>query len=188
MWFAVVLGHVSCLCFFSFVLFFILLSVVFCGLSSVGQDVTGKATDIALGWSIALGSPFSFPTTLTDEYRSDIYGERGILLGAVHGIIETLFRRFVKQVRLYPLVFVGCVFQDLCGCSNHDSCGSCLCAHDLLELCFVSVWVCLRAWFLCSTAQRGVVWRRQSSLAQTSMSSAEEDSVAASPSVCSALR
>lgn len=63
------------------------------------QDVTGKATDIALGWSIALGSPFSFPTTLTDEYRSDIYGERGILLGAVHGIIETLFRRFVKQVR-----------------------------------------------------------------------------------------
>lgn len=62
------------------------------------QDVTGKATDIALGWSIALGSPFSFPTTLTDEYRSDIYGERGILLGAVHGIIETLFRRFVKQV------------------------------------------------------------------------------------------
>ena len=61
--------------------------------------MTGKATDIALGWSIALGSPFSFPTTLTDEYRSDIYGERGILLGAVHGIIETLFRRFVKQVR-----------------------------------------------------------------------------------------
>lgn len=60
--------------------------------------MTGKATDIALGWSIALGSPFSFPTTLTDEYRSDIYGERGILLGAVHGIIETLFRRFVKQV------------------------------------------------------------------------------------------
>ncbi|CAN0498707.1 unnamed protein product [Laminaria digitata] len=64
---------------------------------AVHQDVTGKATEVALGWSIALGSPFSFPTTLTDEYRSDIYGERGILLGAVHGIIETLFRRFVKQ-------------------------------------------------------------------------------------------
>ena len=62
------------------------------------KDVTGKATDIALGWSIALGSPFSFPTTLADEYRSDIYGERGILLGAVHGIVETLFRRFIKQV------------------------------------------------------------------------------------------
>lgn len=69
-----------------------------CCLRACTQDVTGKATDIALGWSIALGSPFSFPTTLTDEYRSDIYGERGILLGAVHGIIETLFRRFVKQV------------------------------------------------------------------------------------------
>lgn len=68
------------------------------------QDVTGKATDVALGWSIALGSPFSFPTTLTDEYRSDIYGERGILLGAVHGIIETLFRRFVKQVRRVSMI------------------------------------------------------------------------------------
>lgn len=63
------------------------------------QDVNGKATEIALGWSIALGSPFSFPTTLTDEYCSDIYGERGILLGAVHGIIEVLFRRYLKQVK-----------------------------------------------------------------------------------------
>ncbi|CAN0097485.1 unnamed protein product, partial [Discosporangium mesarthrocarpum] len=61
------------------------------------QDVNGKATDIALGWSVALGSPFTFPTTLSDEYKSDIYGERGILLGAVHGIVETLFRRYISQ-------------------------------------------------------------------------------------------
>jgi len=61
---------------------------------AVHQDVTGTATDIALGWGVALGSPFLFQTTLTDEYRSDIYGERGILLGAVHGIVEVLFRRY----------------------------------------------------------------------------------------------
>jgi ketol-acid reductoisomerase len=64
---------------------------------AVQQDKSGKATDIALAWAVALGSPFVFKTTMTEEYKSDIYGERGILLGAVHAIIEGLFRRFIKQ-------------------------------------------------------------------------------------------
>jgi ketol-acid reductoisomerase len=64
---------------------------------AVHQDVDGRATDYALGWSVALGSPYTFQTTLESEYKSDIYGERGILLGAVHGIIEALFRRYVGQ-------------------------------------------------------------------------------------------
>lgn len=64
---------------------------------AVEQDVDGRATDIALGWSVALGSPYTFQTTLESEYKSDIFGERGILLGAVHGIIESLYRRFVSQ-------------------------------------------------------------------------------------------
>jgi ketol-acid reductoisomerase len=63
----------------------------------IHQDVDGRATDYALGWSVALGSPYTFETTLESEYKSDIYGERGILLGAVHGIIESLYRRFVAQ-------------------------------------------------------------------------------------------
>lgn len=64
---------------------------------AVHQDVSGKATDLALGWGIALGSPFMFETTLRSEYKSDIYGERGILLGAVHGIVESLYRRYQRQ-------------------------------------------------------------------------------------------
>lgn len=32
---------------------------------------------MALGWSVALGSPFTFVTTLEQEYKSDIFGERG---------------------------------------------------------------------------------------------------------------
>merc|ERR1712176_115285 len=64
---------------------------------AVHQDKSGKATELALGWGVALGSPFLFETTLRSEYRSDIYGERGILLGAVHGIVESLFRRYVRQ-------------------------------------------------------------------------------------------
>lgn len=64
---------------------------------AIQQDIDDKATDLALGWSIALGAPFTFQTTLDKEYLSDIYGERGILLGAVHGIVESLYRRYVSQ-------------------------------------------------------------------------------------------
>ncbi|KAK9178593.1 hypothetical protein WN943_027785 [Citrus x changshan-huyou] len=64
---------------------------------AVHQDVDGRATNVALGWSVALGSPFTFATTLEQEYKSDIFGERGILLGAVHGIVESLFRRFTEN-------------------------------------------------------------------------------------------
>ena len=64
---------------------------------AVHQDIDGRATDLALGWSIGLGSPYTFMTTLESEYKSDIYGERGILLGAVHGVIESLFRRYKEQ-------------------------------------------------------------------------------------------
>ena len=64
---------------------------------AVQQDIDGRATDYALGWSVALGSPYTFQTTLESEFKSDIYGERGILLGAVHGIIESLYRRYVSQ-------------------------------------------------------------------------------------------
>ncbi len=64
---------------------------------AVEQDINGKATDYALGWSIAIGSPFSFMTTLEMECKSDIFGERGILLGAVHGIVESLFKRYTDE-------------------------------------------------------------------------------------------
>ncbi len=64
---------------------------------AVEQDVDGRATDIALGWSVGLGSPYTFQTSLESEYKSDIFGERGILLGAVHGVVESLYRRFVSE-------------------------------------------------------------------------------------------
>ena len=63
---------------------------------AVHQDVDGRATDIALGWAVAIGAPYIFETTLQNEVRSDVFGERGILLGALHGIVESLFRRFVE--------------------------------------------------------------------------------------------
>ena len=111
---------------------------------AVHQDYTGNATEVALGWAIAVGAPFAFYTTLESEYKSDIYGEwflvfcvcrlavvccfaccvlvvqnyclfahhpqnkhqtqnnkqtkgeRCILLGAVHGMVEALFRRYTR--------------------------------------------------------------------------------------------
>eukprot|EP01023_Acetabularia_acetabulum_P068350 TRINITY_DN967_c0_g1_i1.p1 TRINITY_DN967_c0_g1~~TRINITY_DN967_c0_g1_i1.p1 ORF type:complete len:565 (+),score=134.93 TRINITY_DN967_c0_g1_i1:121-1815(+) len=64
---------------------------------AIHQDFDGRAADVALGWAIAVGSPFVFATTLESEYKSDIYGERCVLLGAVHGLVEGLFRRFKLQ-------------------------------------------------------------------------------------------
>jgi ketol-acid reductoisomerase len=61
---------------------------------AVHVDPDGYAWDRALAWSIGLGSPYTFATTLQDEYRSDIVGERAILLGAVHGLVEALYRYF----------------------------------------------------------------------------------------------
>ncbi|NBV42144.1 ketol-acid reductoisomerase [bacterium] len=58
---------------------------------AVHQDINGKATDYALAWAIGIGAPFCFQTTLESEYKSDIFGERGILLGAIHGLCESLF-------------------------------------------------------------------------------------------------
>ncbi len=64
---------------------------------AIEQDIDGRAVDYALGWSVALGSPFTFFTTLESEYRSDIFGERGILLGAVYGTVESLYRWFLQH-------------------------------------------------------------------------------------------
>ncbi|MFN8017551.1 MAG: hypothetical protein U0P45_05455 [Acidimicrobiales bacterium] len=64
---------------------------------AIQQDVDGKATDQALAWSVALGSPYSFMTTMESEYRSDIFGERGILLGGVHGLVEALYRKYRSE-------------------------------------------------------------------------------------------
>ena len=61
------------------------------------QDIDGRAIDQALGWAVAVGAPYIFKTTMGSEFRSDIFGERGILLGAVHGIVESLFRRYVME-------------------------------------------------------------------------------------------
>ncbi len=76
---------------------------------AIHQDIDGKATDQAIGWSVALGSPFTFATTLVSEYKSDIFGERAILLGAVHGIVESLYDWFVRHGASKEQAFINSV-------------------------------------------------------------------------------
>ena len=61
---------------------------------AVHQDYNGLATDHAISWALGIGSPYVFETDMRDEYVSDIFGERGILLGAIYGMSEYLFRHF----------------------------------------------------------------------------------------------
>lgn len=74
---------------------------------AIHQDVNGKAIDYALGWAVAIGSPVVFQTTLASEYKSDIFGERGILLGAVHGIAESLYRWFIRHGQSQDSAFIN---------------------------------------------------------------------------------
>jgi ketol-acid reductoisomerase len=58
---------------------------------AVFQDHTGRARDRALAAGIAIGSGYLFPTTFEKEVHSDLTGERGVLMGALAGIMEAQY-------------------------------------------------------------------------------------------------
>ncbi|MDD4225027.1 MAG: ketol-acid reductoisomerase [Mariniphaga sp.] len=59
---------------------------------AVFQDFTGKAKERTLALGIAIGSGYLFPTTFENEVYSDLTGERGVLMGALAGIIEAQYQ------------------------------------------------------------------------------------------------
>ena len=58
---------------------------------AIDQDATGRARDRVLAIGIAIGSGFLFPTTFKKEVYSDLTGERGILMGALAGVMEAQY-------------------------------------------------------------------------------------------------
>ncbi|MEK7617477.1 MAG: ketol-acid reductoisomerase [Patescibacteria group bacterium] len=64
---------------------------------AVGQDYTGRAMERTLATGMAIGSGFLFPTTFENEVHSDLTGERGVLLGAVWGLIQAGFGDLKRQ-------------------------------------------------------------------------------------------
>lgn len=58
---------------------------------AVFQDATGKAEQRTLALGIAVGSGYLFPTTFENEVFSDLTGERGVLMGALAGIMDAQY-------------------------------------------------------------------------------------------------
>ncbi len=58
---------------------------------AVFQDATGHAKQRCLAIGIGIGSGYLFPTTFQKEVYSDLTGERGILMGALAGVMEAQY-------------------------------------------------------------------------------------------------
>jgi ketol-acid reductoisomerase len=58
---------------------------------AVFQDATGRAKERCLALGIAIGSGYLFPTTFEKEVFSDLVGERGVLMGALAGVMEAQY-------------------------------------------------------------------------------------------------
>jgi ketol-acid reductoisomerase len=64
---------------------------------AVDQDYTGRALERTLAVGIAIGSGYLFPTTFQNEVHSDLTGERGILMGALAGVMEAQYNVLRKH-------------------------------------------------------------------------------------------
>jgi ketol-acid reductoisomerase len=64
---------------------------------AVHQDFTGRAKDRCLALGIAVGSGYLFTTTFQKEVCSDLTGERGVLMGALAGIMEAQYNLLRKH-------------------------------------------------------------------------------------------
>ena len=64
---------------------------------AIFQDASGKATEKTLALGIAIGSGYLFPTTFEKEVFSDLTGERGVLMGALAGVMESQYNVLRKN-------------------------------------------------------------------------------------------
>lgn len=58
---------------------------------AIHQDATGRARERVTALGIAIGSGYLFPTTFEKEVYSDLTGERGVLLGAIAGMMKAQY-------------------------------------------------------------------------------------------------
>jgi ketol-acid reductoisomerase len=64
---------------------------------AIFQDATGRATERTIALGIAVGAGYLFPTTFAHEVHSDLTGERGILMGALAGVMEAQYNELRKH-------------------------------------------------------------------------------------------
>jgi ketol-acid reductoisomerase len=58
---------------------------------AVFQDATGRAKERCIALGIGIGSGYLFPTTFQQEVYSDLTGERGVLMGALAGMMHAQY-------------------------------------------------------------------------------------------------
>jgi len=64
---------------------------------AIAQDATGRARERCIAVGIAIGSGYLFPTSFEQEVYSDLTGERGILMGALAGVMEAQYEVLRKN-------------------------------------------------------------------------------------------
>ncbi len=64
---------------------------------AVYQNASGQAEDTVKAMGIGIGSGFLFETTFQKEVYSDLTGERGILMGAIAGLMEAQYNLLRKR-------------------------------------------------------------------------------------------
>jgi ketol-acid reductoisomerase len=64
---------------------------------AIFQDATGRAKDRTIALGIGVGSGYLFETTFQKEVYSDLTGERGVLMGALAGIMEAQYNELRKN-------------------------------------------------------------------------------------------
>ncbi|KAI8966951.1 ketol-acid reductoisomerase [Mycotypha africana] len=58
---------------------------------AVYQDASGKAKDRTIALGIGIGSGYMYETTFEKEVYSDLFGERGVLMGAIQGLFQAQY-------------------------------------------------------------------------------------------------
>ncbi len=58
---------------------------------AIFKDASGRARNRCLAIGVGVGSGYLFPTTFEKEVYSDLTGERGVLMGALAGIMEAQY-------------------------------------------------------------------------------------------------
>jgi len=64
---------------------------------AVFQDVTGHAKEKAIALGVGVGSGYLYETTFEKEVYSDLYGERGCLMGGIHGMFLAQYEVLREQ-------------------------------------------------------------------------------------------
>jgi len=64
---------------------------------AVKQDATGRARERTLALGMAIGAGYLFESSFEGEVYSDLTGERGILMGALEGVMEAQYNVLRKH-------------------------------------------------------------------------------------------